>query len=141
MAKELRSHVPEPAHDLVHEIYQASRNSHISRIVLRGITSRASRWEFCWDALAPRCRNGDTLSESIAQQELEDPQSNIEGVPFRTEVYKLIYESFSDCTGKNILLSCAGVAGRCVLGILPGDEIVCLFGLSMPLILRPRNGH
>jgi hypothetical protein len=38
-------------------------------------------------------------------------------------------------------MSRAGISGICVPNVLPGDEIVCLYGFYLPFILRPRYGH
>jgi hypothetical protein len=68
------------------------------------------------------------------------PEERLENIPFES-LARVFPQALQVCKGRRVVISRAGISGLSVPDVRPGDQIVCLYGLNMPFILRPKHCH
>jgi hypothetical protein len=84
----------------------------------------------------------DTVAEYYNSDVLlgKTPEDRLEVIPFESQA-RMFRQALIVCEGRRVVISRAGITGLSVPNVRPGDQIVCLYGLNMPFILRPKHCH
>jgi hypothetical protein len=126
------------------ELVEVSKTTHISQLFMGNILLDSHKEvsdnliRTCWDKVAGY--NNSDVPTSFDGVESRMPGARSEEITFESTV-QVFPQALMVCKGRSIAISRAGITGLCVPNVRSGDGIVCLYGINMPFILRPQQGH
>jgi len=101
---------------------------------------RTTRWcddeqlDMWWEVMMDR--NHERRKE-IQGPESNQPRPGLGGISLQTLVTRTLGQTFQACNGRCLVTTKDGLLGIGMPHVQPGDVLVCIFGMNMPLILRP----
>jgi hypothetical protein len=127
-----------PSRSPLREPVEVSKTTHISQLFIgsfliandKEVSDTLARTD--WDTVA-EYYNSDVLLGKT-------PEDRLEVIPFESQA-RMFRQALIVCEGRRVVISRAGITGLSVPNVRPGDQIVCLYGLNMPFILRPKHCH
>jgi hypothetical protein len=103
---------------------------------LRSVDSRLLN--FCWDVATDTDKKDLWRSDSTWGLE---PLDHHPTLTLKSVMHQLLQCSISTCRGKKLIHTESGIRGIAVPNTEVGDVIVCIYGFSNALVLRPRKNH
>ncbi|KAN0091701.1 Heterokaryon incompatibility protein (HET) domain containing protein [Hyaloscypha variabilis] len=104
---------------------------------IAGVTQ--DQLDFWWDVFqATSHEKWDDLVEPESQRTREELAGHSTG----ELILSMLHSAKIACFGRNLIVTEKELLlGICVPGVRKGDVLVCLFGMSMPWVLRPAKGR